>query len=81
MTLHASADIKKSADLFDHFVGCGEQPARDFKPRRFRSLEVDDQLEFGGLHNRQIGGLLALENPADIKASLAIGIWDACSVA
>src|SRR6516164_6962523 len=33
------------AHLFDHLVSAGEQHWRDFKAQRFRSLEVDDQLE------------------------------------
>ena len=37
---------------------------------RLRGLEVDDQLELGALIDRQIGGLLALENPAGIDARL-----------
>ena len=41
---------------------------------RLGGLEVDDELEFGGLHDRQVGRLLALENPTDIHAGLAIGI-------
>jgi hypothetical protein len=34
----------------------------EFEPERFGGLEVDHQLEFGGLQNRQIGRLFALEN-------------------
>jgi hypothetical protein len=30
----------------------------------FGGLEVDDQLDLGGLLNRQAGGLVALENTA-----------------
>jgi hypothetical protein len=41
-------------------------------PRRLRGLEVEHELKFGGLHDRQVGGLLALENPSGIDASLAI---------
>ena len=39
---------------------------------RLGGLEVDDQLELGRLHHRQVGGLFALENPADVDAGLAI---------
>ena len=33
---------------------------------RLGGLEVDDQLELGRLHDRQVGGLRALENAADV---------------
>ena len=35
---------------------------RDRQPERLRRLEVDDQLELGGLLDGQVGGLRALEN-------------------
>ena len=34
-------------------------------------LEVDDQLEFGRLHNRKVGGLCALEDATGIDADLS----------
>ena len=39
------------------------------------------ELEFGGLHDRQVGRLFALENPPGIDAGLAIGVGMAVSVA
>jgi hypothetical protein len=36
--------------------------------------EIDDHLEFGRLHDRQIGGLLALENSPDVDAHLPPGV-------
>ena len=45
------------------------------------SLGVDDQLKLGLLHDRQVRGLRAFENAADIDAHLTIGIRQACSVA
>ena len=41
---------------------------------RLGGLEVDDELEFGGVHDRQVGRFLALENPSGVDAGLAIGI-------
>jgi hypothetical protein len=38
--------------LFDHFVGRHEQGLRHRQPERFRRLEVDDEVEFGGLQHR-----------------------------
>jgi hypothetical protein len=48
----------------------GQQRFWDGEAERLGGLEVDDQFEFGWLHNRQIGGLLPLENSTDIDAAL-----------
>ena len=45
---------------------------RDVDPKRLCGLEVDDQVEFRGLNDRQVGRLLALENPAGVDASLTV---------
>jgi hypothetical protein len=63
---------RKGPALLDHLVGARKQRRRHGEPERFGGLEVDHQLELGRLENRQIGRLLALENPADIDAGLAI---------
>ena len=38
--------------LLDHLVGAGEQRGRNCKSERFRSLEIDHELESGWLHDR-----------------------------
>ena len=45
---------------------------------RLGGLEVDDQLELGGLLDRQVGRLLALEDPAGIDADLTIHVRTDC---
>ena len=57
---------------FDHLVGAGEQRRRHGKPERPGGLEVNDQLELGGLHDRQVSGLLALENASRVETHLTI---------
>jgi hypothetical protein len=42
--------------------------------KRLGGLEIDDQLDFRRLHDRQVSGLLALENPAGVDASEAVVI-------
>ena len=37
------------------------------------ALQVDDELELGRLLDRQVGRLLALEDPSGVDADLAIG--------
>jgi hypothetical protein len=49
---------------FDHLVGAGEQLRWNFEAKCLGSLEIDDELEFCGLHHRQIGWLLAFEDAA-----------------
>src|SRR6266508_1450510 len=46
--------------LLDHLVGKREQGGRDFEAERLGRPEVQHKLEFSGLHDRQVGRLLAL---------------------
>jgi hypothetical protein len=46
--------------LFDDLVSAGEQGRRHVDAQLLRCLEVDHQLEFGRLLDRQVGGLLAI---------------------
>jgi hypothetical protein len=58
------------ARLFDHLVGAGEQRWRHVEAERLGTLEVDNELEFSRLLNRQITRFLAFEDAADISADL-----------
>jgi hypothetical protein len=58
-----------SAALLDHLVGTAKQREREGDAERLGRLQVDDELDFGWLLDRQVGRLVALENPADIRAS------------
>jgi hypothetical protein len=42
---------------FDNLVGAGEDRLRHGKAERLGGPEIDDQLEFGRLRDRQISGL------------------------
>src|SRR5688572_20648499 len=68
-------------DLLDHLVGAAEQRERKGDAERPCRLEVDDQLDFRRLHYRQVGRLLALENPAGVDADLPVTVRNTASVA
>src|SRR6266403_4485757 len=49
-----SCQYRKWPVLLDHLVGASEQRWRNLKAERLRSLKVDDELEFGGLLDREV---------------------------
>src|ERR1700682_3554301 len=60
--------------LLDHLVGSHLHNLRHRKAKRLGGLEVGYQIELGRLDDRQVGRLFALENFADIDASLAVAV-------
>jgi hypothetical protein len=50
----------------EHLIRLEEERWGDDQAEHLRRLEVDDQLEGGGLLHRQVGGLGALEDLVDI---------------
>ena len=61
---------------FDHLV-TGASSRMEFEAERLGSLEIEHELELCRLHDRKVGRLLALENPAGVDAGLAIGVGQA----
>jgi len=62
-------------------VGASEDRRGNCQPKRLRGLEIDDQFEFGRLHDRQIGRLGAVEDFAGVKAQLAKHVLEVRTVA
>ena len=73
--------MSKKPKLLDHLVGDGEQLVGHRQAKRLGGFEVDDHLELGRLHDRQITRLGALEQAAGIDAGLAVGVLDAGAIA
>ena len=59
---------------FDQLVGAARQGQRDSDPERLGGLEVEEQFNFGGLLNGQIGRLVALENSPGISADNSVSL-------
>src|SRR5437016_3697269 len=64
--------MRQTESLFNHLVGAPNERVGDVKAERLGGLEVDVQLNFGCLLDRQFGGLVALENPAGVDARQAV---------
>jgi hypothetical protein len=62
------ADIHGAASL-DYLVGAGLQRERDSNTQRLGGFEVDGELEFGWLLDRQVGRHGTFENPARVAAA------------
>src|SRR5262245_4900914 len=67
--------------LFDHLVGAAGERKRDGDTERLGGFEIQDQLDFHRLLDRQVRGLLALENPTCIYAGLMKRVCNVGTVA
>src|SRR5262249_45182923 len=65
----------------DHLVGAANERERNGDAECPGRLEVDDQLDFGGLLDRQLGRFLALENFSSVDADQTVIVRLARSVA
>src|SRR5574342_594443 len=70
----ARARRQAAAPLFDHLVRALQQRLRDFQTERLRGLEVDDQLELGGLLDWQLARLRAPEDLVHIDGAAPVEI-------
>ena len=55
-------------------VGTSEYRRWECKSERFRRLQIDDQLKFGGLDHRKVERIFSLEHVADIDADYRAGV-------
>src|SRR5262245_61534760 len=56
------------SDLFDHLVGAILYRLRHSNAECLGGLDVDIQLDLGGLLDRQVSRLIAFQNPAGVDA-------------
>src|SRR6516164_3198572 len=66
---------------FNHLVGQRHQRGWNFEAEPVSRREVDDQVNPGRLHYRQVGWLLAPENAAYIDTDAAINVSNVGSIA
>jgi hypothetical protein len=75
--LPPKADIPRRRPNVRFGPDLDEQCRRKLYPKCLRSLEVDYQVEFRGLVDRHIGGLLPLQDTAGVVANVVVrlGKW------
>src|SRR6516164_7755260 len=66
---HSDAARGPSTPSLDHLIGAGDESPRDLEAEHLRGAEVEEQFDFRGLLDRQVGRLIAFEYPAGIHAS------------
>src|SRR5437762_3273429 len=60
--------MSPGSQLLDHLVGAGDQHGRHLEAKRLGGLEIDDELEAGGLLDRQLRRIGALDDLVDVDA-------------
>src|SRR5689334_9287068 len=80
-TLPIPAPRNNNVASFDRLISRHLHRQRHRKTERLCGLEIDDKLERGRLGDREIGWLLAFENPRGVATSSPIGIRLAGSIA
>src|SRR5262245_56934315 len=77
---HSDAARGPSTPSLDHLVDATNQRQRDAEAERLGGRHVDDELDFGRLPDRQLGGFLAFENSACIDSEWAVRIQNGAAV-
>src|SRR6476661_9718156 len=79
--LLALMESANQTSLLDHLIGARREPGRQVKAECLGGFQVDHELEPGGLIDRQVGGLFALENPSDVESGTTISIQSVVAIA
>src|SRR5256885_3590102 len=67
---------KLGAESLDHVIRTHQERVGNLDPEGFRSLEVDDQVELGGLLDRQVAGPRALEDLVDEARGAPVQVFE-----
>src|SRR5690242_21126536 len=78
---NGSGQPQQRRPSFDHQVGAAKQRQRDGKAEGLGRLQIDDQLDLGGLLNWKIGRLFPLENPASVFSEQPVRLLEVRSIA
>src|SRR6516162_2663544 len=73
--------VQQNLFLLDHLVGERQQLVRNLEFERLGGSQIDRQLEFGGLHDRQLGRLGAIEDAPGVQTQLVTVLGPAGAVA
>src|SRR5215475_7860203 len=72
---------KRTLTLIGQLICAGKHRCRNFEAKRLRGFEVDDQLKFGWLLDRQVSWLGALQNLVHEVRSVAVAVGKQRSIA
>src|SRR4051794_9976526 len=76
----SSPAMTGNARSLDDVVGGDQQALRNGEAECPGGAGVDDELELGRLHHREIAGLLAFKDARGVDAGFPVGVGDAGAV-
>src|SRR5450631_315551 len=76
----ATYAVQQTVPSLDHFVGAQYEASGDLVAYRLRRLEIDHQLEPGGLLDRNVGGLGAAEHLDQLARTLTTEVGKARAI-